>query len=77
MLFCWHADTYDASALPRWSEWYPGDAYVDIVSFSRYNDASPASIDDASRLMETGCNKPPRHCSGENLGLGRVRVRGR
>lgn len=56
MLFCWHADTYDASALPRWSEWYPGDAYVDIVSFSRYNDASPASIDDASRLMETGCN---------------------
>ena len=51
------------------------DAYVDIVSFSRYNDASPAAST-IHPVNGTGCNNL-RAIVGENLGLGRVRVRGR
>ena len=42
---------------------------VDIVR-SAGNDASPVkSIDDGIPVNGNGVQQPPRHCSGENLGL--------
>ena len=54
MLFMWHADTYSLPLTSNWGSIYPGDSYVDIVSYSRYDDGGTANIDDSEGLMDIG-----------------------
>ncbi len=53
VLFAFHYNSVDSSSLAGWSSWYPGAAYVDVISWSRYNDgAGPVGLDDAGTMMD-------------------------
>ena len=53
VLFAQHFDSVDSAALASWTSWYPGASYIDVISWSRYNDGTgPVGLNDAGTLMD-------------------------